>query len=114
MLKSVLAQYEVEGQVERYDTSAAKAKPPAVSHAFKLMEDANYCVERACNLIRGHGLTLKAAHAWIVEEVQGEYPEKSPRLLQYENLKDAFRKRGIRVSDLKGENGGNGGPSLSS
>ena len=111
VIEAVIEQYEMEGHVDRYE--AAVAEPPEVSHAFKLAEDADYCVERACNLIREHDLTLKAAHALLEEEVRGEYPEKSPFFRQPDNLKDAFKTRGIRVNELKGENGGSGGPELS-
>ena len=111
VVEAVIERYELGGRVERYDT--AVAKPPEVSHAFKLAEDADYCVERACNLIREHGLTLRAAHARLEEEVKGEYPEKSPFFPHYDSIKDAFKTRGIRIADLKGENGGSGGPELS-
>ena len=113
ILAKVISSYEIDVEVSRYDTAAAKANPPEVPHAFKLAEDADYCVERACTLIRTEGLTLRAAHARLVEEVRGEYPEKSPFFPHYERLKDAFKTRGIKVRDLKGENGGSGGPELS-
>ena len=112
VIEAVVELYEIEGEVERYDT-AAKANPPEVPHAFKLAEDADYCVERACNLIREHGLTLRAAHARLEEEVKGEYPEKSPFYPHYDSIKDAFKTRGIRMADLKGENGGSSDPELS-
>ena len=113
VIEAVVELYETEGEVERYDTAVAKAEPPEVSHAFKLAEDGDYCVERACNLIREHGLTLKAAHALLEEEVRGEYPERSPFFRHYDSIKDAFKTRGIKVRDLRGENGGSGGPELS-
>lgn len=113
VFEHVILLYESEGRVERYDEAASKVNPPEVPHAFKLAEDAAYCVERACNLIREHGLTLRAAHARLVEEVKGEYPAKSPFYPHYDSIKDAFKTRGIRIADLRGENGGSGGRALS-